>query len=203
GPGLFLAIMWVHPVVLAVTWAHSIIWGTRIPAAELERGTIDVLMGLPVSRARLYVLESVTWVLGAAVVVGLGVLGNKLGSMAVNSDMRAPMGTMIIAACSLYTLMIAVGALAWLVSSLSDRRGKAITIVFVIVVASVLVNYLAQLWKPAEKLAVFSLVHYHRPIDVFNTGKWPARDMAVLLGFAAACWVAGLLVFSRRDLRTV
>ena len=59
GPQLFVAMPWVHPVVLALVWAHAIIVCTRVPAGEVDRGTIDVLLGLPVSRWWLYVTE--TW----------------------------------------------------------------------------------------------------------------------------------------------
>ena len=44
------AFLWVHPVVLALVWAHEIPLCTRTPAGEIDRGTIDVLLSLPVSR---------------------------------------------------------------------------------------------------------------------------------------------------------
>ena len=47
---VLMAIVWVHPVVLALVCAHEMILGTRVPAAEIDRGTIDVLLGWPVSR---------------------------------------------------------------------------------------------------------------------------------------------------------
>ncbi|MHC5008366.1 MAG: hypothetical protein ACYTGF_13520 [Planctomycetota bacterium] len=50
GPEAIMAIAWVHPVVLAIIWTHAIVLGTRVPAGEIDRGTIDVLLGLPVSR---------------------------------------------------------------------------------------------------------------------------------------------------------
>ncbi len=48
------SIPWVHPIVLALVWAHGIILCTRLPAEEIERGTIGVLLALPVSRTRVY-----------------------------------------------------------------------------------------------------------------------------------------------------
>src|SRR5437868_11033489 len=62
-PQLFASIAWVHPVVLALVWAHAIICCTRVPAGEVDRGTIDVLLGLPVSRWSLYVSETLVWIL--------------------------------------------------------------------------------------------------------------------------------------------
>ena len=36
------AFLWVHPVVLALVWSHEITVCTRVPAGEIDRGTIDV-----------------------------------------------------------------------------------------------------------------------------------------------------------------
>src|SRR5262245_44172364 len=46
GSPLFHSIAWVHPVVLALTWAHALVCCTRVPAGEVDRGTVDVLLGL-------------------------------------------------------------------------------------------------------------------------------------------------------------
>src|ERR1700754_3378102 len=32
GPEIFKAIPWVHPVVMALVWAHAIVFCTRVPA---------------------------------------------------------------------------------------------------------------------------------------------------------------------------
>src|SRR5438046_1524766 len=50
GPHMFQAMAWVHPVVLALTWAFVLLSCTRVPAGEVDRGTADVLLGLPVPR---------------------------------------------------------------------------------------------------------------------------------------------------------
>jgi len=50
GPQMFQSIAWVHPVPLALTWAHALLCCTRVPAGEVDRGTADILLGLPVSR---------------------------------------------------------------------------------------------------------------------------------------------------------
>ena len=63
------AILWVHPVVLSLVWAHEIVLCTRIPVSEIDRGTIDVLLGLPVSRRTIYVADSVVWLVSGGLVL--------------------------------------------------------------------------------------------------------------------------------------
>jgi len=40
--------------LLAIVWRHAIVCCTRVPAGEVDRGTIDVLLGLPISRWTLF-----------------------------------------------------------------------------------------------------------------------------------------------------
>ncbi|MCB9883833.1 MAG: hypothetical protein H6834_18750, partial [Planctomycetes bacterium] len=42
-----------HPLIYAMCWAFVLTTGTRIPASEVERGTADLLLTLPISRTRL------------------------------------------------------------------------------------------------------------------------------------------------------
>ena len=202
GPELFTSIAWVHPVPLALVWAGAIVGCTRVPAGEVDRGTIDVLLGLPVSRRQVFLSESaVACAAGIALMAAAGA-GHMLGALGVPPQLRAAPARLIIVLANLLCLYLAVGGIAWLVSSLSDRRGRAITAVFVIVLASFLLNYLAQFWKPAQQLAFLSILHYDRPLTIIRDGTRPTRDMLVLLSVAAAFWTTGGLIFARRDLAT-
>jgi hypothetical protein len=200
GPQMFQSIAWVHPVPLALTWAHALLCCTRVPAGEVDRGTADILFGLPVSRWEVFFSETAVW-LGAGLLVLVATLaGNLLGGLALPSEQRADVRRLFVVLTNLYCLYLAVGGLAWLISSLSDRRGKAITILFVILLALFLLNYLAQFWQPLSKLVFLSPLHFHQPINVLATGRWPVRDMTVLLAAGCVFWITGGLVFARRDL---
>src|SRR5882724_12968839 len=61
GQQMFQAMAWVHPVVLALVWAHAIISCTRVPAGEVDRGTANVLLSLPVSRWEVFISETLVW----------------------------------------------------------------------------------------------------------------------------------------------
>jgi ABC-type transport system involved in multi-copper enzyme maturation permease subunit len=203
GPELFVSIPWVHPVLLAVIWAHAIICCTRVPAGEIDRGTIDVLLSMPVSRWRLYVSDSLVCLLSAVAMFVCALAGNAMGISRVQNVNHPPFASVLVVVTNLLALYLAVGATAWFFSSLSDRRGRAMGVVFVIVVASFLLNYLAQFWEPAQQLAPFGLLRYYRPLFVLRNGDWPTRDLAILLTSAAVLWSAGGVIFSRRDLSTL
>ncbi|MHC4414130.1 MAG: ABC transporter permease subunit [Planctomycetota bacterium] len=209
GPEALFAIAWVHPVVLAIIWTHAIVFCTRVPAGEIDRGTIDVLFGLPVSRWRVYLSETVVLVGSGVFLIGMGLLGHRLGIMTAASGQRPPLGPLTAVTANLFCLYLAVAGLASLVSAVCDRRGRAIAVVFAILLASFLLNFLTQFWEPAEMFSFLSLLNYHKPLVVLRAGGgeawggWPLADMAVLVGFGAATWLAGGIWFARRDICTV
>lgn len=203
GPQMFQAMAWVHPVVLALAWAHAVVCCTRVPAGEVDRGTADVLLGLPVSRWEVFLSETLVWLGCGAAMLAAALAGNLLGGLALPSEQRPQLSRILLVLLNFFCLYGAVGGLAWLVSSLSDRRGRAMTIVFLILLALFLLNYLAQFWQPLEKFVILSPLHYHRPVNVLGSGAWPWRDMGVLTGVGGVMWLAGGVVFARRDLCTV
>ena len=203
GPQMFAAMAWVHPVVLALVWAHALVCCTRVPAGEVDRGTVDVLLGLPVSRWEIFFSETFVWLGCGLVLMAAALVGNVLGGLSLPPGQREHVSRLLVVLLNLYLLYVAVGGLAWLISAVSDRRGRAITIVFLVLLTLFLLNYLAQFWAPLEKIVFLGPLHYYRPITVLGTGAWPLRDLAVLLGAGALLWFLGGVIFSRRDLCTL
>ena len=203
GPQMFHALAWVHPVVLALTWAHALVCCTRIPAGEVDRGTVDVLLGLPVSRREVFLSETFVWLVSGLALLASGLAGNLLGGLALEPEQRPDLPRMLIVLLNFFCLYVAVGGLAWLVSSFSSRRGRAMTIVFLILLVLFLLNYLAQFWPPLGKVVFLSPLHYHRPVEVLVSGVWPWGDLGVLTCAGGLLWLAGGIVFARRDLCTV
>ena len=203
GPDMITSVPWVHPMALALLWAHAITFCTRVPAGEVDRGSVDVLLGLPVSRTQVFTAELLVWLVAGLIVVLMGLLGNIIGSALGGSERGWVSARTLAVIANLYCLYLAVGALAWLVSSLSDRRGRAVAVVFAIVLASFLLNFLAQFWAPAKTVAFLSLLNYHRPLLVLRDTASPFADMLVLLITATVLWIAATLIFTRRDIRTV
>lgn len=202
GPEMFHSIAWVDPLPLALMWAHAMISCTRVPAGEVDRGTVDVILGLPISRWELFLSETLVW-LGCAVLLLLAALtGNLLGSLGLPPAARPHLGKLLMVLFNVFCLYWTIGGLAWLISSVSERRGRALTIVFLIILALFLLNYLAEFWQPLEHIVFLSPLHYHRPVEVMSTGTWPWRDLLVLLGAGAVMWLAAGVIFSRRDLAT-
>ena len=203
GPQMLRSIVWVHPVVLALLLAHAIMFCTRVPVGEVDRGTVDVLLSLPVSRWQIFLSESFIWVVGAVTILAAAFAGNALGGLSFPPVQRAEAWKTLLVLLNLFCLYSAVGGFTWLLSSLSNRRGRAMTTVFIVFLGFFLLGYLAQFWPPLERFVFLSPLHYHRPYKVFLSGIGPWKDMAILFGMGGVLWLAAGVVFSRRDLCTV
>lgn len=202
-PRTLSAFAWVHPIVLALLWAHEITFWTRMPAGEIDRGTIDVLLSFPVSRTRIYCCETLVWLVAGLAVILMGLAGNLIGFQFLAPEFRSEMPKLLAVVSNAYCLYLAVGGVAALVSTLSDHRGRAVGVIFGIVLASFLLNFLAQFWTPAGHVSFLSFLDYYRPLLIFRDSSWPLKDMAILIAIGTAFWAAGLAVFVRRDICTV
>lgn len=200
GPETFLAFPWTHPVILAIFFAHALVSCTRVPAGELDRGTMDVLMSWPVSRWSIVVSEAVVWVISSFVLLAVLLAGNLIGSAFVEPALRPSAVVAVRILPNLWLLYMAVGALTSVCSAMSDRRGRAIAIAFMIVMVSFLLNFIAPFWAPAREIAFLSVMEYYRPISVFQDGAWPLGDMIVLTLLFMLFWTTAGMIFARRDL---
>ena len=197
------AFLWVHPTVLSVLWAHEIMYCTRMPAGEIDRGTVDFLLGLPVSRWKLYAAETIGWLVSGLFIIIFGISGHIITARQLAEDIQPTPAATAIVVCNLFSVYVAVGSIALLISSFSNRRNRAIGGVFAILLFSFLLNFLAQFWEPAKSVAWLSVMEYYRPAIVIQSGQFPATDITILLAIASVCWIAGGVIFCRRSICTV
>ncbi len=192
------AFAWVHPVVLALIWSFEIMFCTRTPAAEIDRGSADMTLALPVSRRQIYLSESVMFVAAGLFMLSCGLLGYLVGSSGTEGALRLPILVKILG--NLFCVYLAVGGVAFMASSFCNRRGHAVGLAFAATLASFFLNFLVQNWAPAKSAAFLSLLHYYKPMNVVRAAQWPLADMATLAGTGALFWLVGWLIFRRRDI---
>ena len=203
GPTFLQAFPWVHPVVLSVAWAHEITFCTRLPAGEIDRGTIDFLLGFPVTRGQVYVCDGIVLFSCGVVLTAALLLGNLLGT-ALAEGGETPKGSVLgLVLVNFLALYFAVGGLGYLVTACCDRRGRAVATLFVILLVSFLINFVAEFWQPARALRWFSVLSYYQPIVILREEALAIADVVGLVAVGAATWWCGGWVFSRRDICTV
>lgn len=200
-PSGLMSVGFAHPFVQLVIWSFTLAYCTRVIVGEIEAGTADLLMTLPVSRTRIYVTVSAVWFAAGAALAAMPWLGTCAGQYLCHKG-PFDLGRLAMVSANLFCLYLAVGAGALWLSAISARRGRAIGILTGLLLGSFLLNFFAVIWKPAEKIAFLGVLNYYQPLPTIAGGEWPLRNMTVLLVATAICWTGGLMQFRRRDILT-
>ena len=196
--GAFASVAWAHPVVLALVWAHAITLFTRVPAGEADRGTLDLFLGLPVGRWQLWWHEGLVGGAAAALVTMAAMVGALAGAAA--GGVRLPGSTLALLAVNLACLAALMAGFAALASAVSAHQAPARGAAVGLAVGAVLLHYLGQFWAAAGRFVFLSPIHYYRPLPIIQQGRVQPGDLITLAAAALALWIAGGLVFTRRDL---
>jgi len=199
------AIAWSHPIVLTLLSAHAIMVCTRVLAGEVERGTVDVLLALPVSRWRLLCCETLAWVMSGVVVLGGVYAGSYVGAQFIKPEFRPEWSKLLMVWCNLGLVYLVIGCFALLLAHITDRRGRAVLGVIVVTIFSLLINFLHTLDASLEftkRLAFMSFLEYYKPFGMLISGEWPWKDLSILALAASVLWVSTGIVLARRDVTT-
>jgi beta-exotoxin I transport system permease protein len=143
------------PLLLMV---FAISHGARLVAGEEDRGTLDLLAALPVSRTRVLLVKAV------ALLVTLGLLGVALGITVIAAaplvDLRVEIAGLAAAVLSQVLLAALFGALALGLGAATGRHGLAIGASTALAVGAYLVRSLGALTNASEWLQRISPVYW-------------------------------------------
>jgi ABC-2 type transport system permease protein len=198
----YLSVAFTHPVYIAIATVALVGFAARSLAGEMERGTIQLALSRPVSRARVYLAR----VLGLVAIALLLSLAGPLGMLAGLAAAR-PAGNFeerhfVPAALATLLLFWAIGGLTLLGSAAADTAGRCVAWATTGLVLFYFVDYLAELWDVLEPIEPLSIFDYFDPAHALVRGSVRASDAAVLLAVGLIGTLGGCLVFLRRDLPT-
>jgi ABC-2 type transport system permease protein len=184
------------PILLLV---FAIGAGSRAIAGEEERGTLDLLLSLPISRRSVLVQKFASTAVELAVLCGIlwlstAASGPPLELDVPPSDLAAAVGMMYLFALGMGTITLAVGCG-------TGRRGVAIGVGSAVAVASFLLSSLAPLADATEPLQKASPFYYASGATPLANGFDPVHG-ALLVAIVVVALAAATWAFGRRDLRT-
>jgi len=175
----------------------AIVAGSSMLAGDEESGTLDLVLGHPVSRTALFAGRALAFlvaIIGILVLNWIGFLigipGSGLGLSAI--EIARPF-------VSLFAVLMIFGTLALVLSMLLPSRRMAAMISGILMVASFFITALAKIDANLEKVAKISPINYYQgglAIDGVKWG-WAAGLVGVSLLFVLIAWWR----FERRDIR--
>ncbi|MGE3180975.1 MAG: hypothetical protein AB7N71_05040 [Phycisphaerae bacterium] len=190
---------YVHPVLLVICTGYLTTECSRSLVGEIDRGSADVLLSLPISRLNIYVSVTAVWVLVASILCLMPGTGIWLATRFIQLYEPVDATRFFQLAPNFFLLLLAIGAITMLMSSFMIRRGFVIASVVAYIVASFLLNYLTTFWSDIEIVANLGLLQHYQPLVQMREGAFPQADMAVLVIIAMVAWTVGLFFYTRRD----
>lgn len=167
-------------------------------AGEIERGTMSLLLALPVSRSKLYVSKYVAGVLALAIFT--------LFSSAVVIPL-AGLSNIDVNAANVWRVTLLSFAFGWSVFSLSfmfSAMLKERSRVYFVVGGGLMLMYVANLVSglvnSLDKFKYVSFFHYYTPDKALVGGKLSISSCALFAIVALISTAVGYFVFNKRDI---
>lgn len=167
-------------------------------AADIERGRMDLLLSLPISRARLLVekyaslivpITVVNIVTGIAVYAGTVVIGHAIDPVAI-----------VMVHLLSIPYLLACAAIGLVFSVVLDRADIAQRAALGALFVLYLVESLATSTEQFEALKYLSPTYYYAPTDVLVRESYAVVDTAILGGMAVGLLFCSYLLFKNRDI---
>ncbi|MFI7173401.1 ABC transporter permease subunit [Streptomyces spororaveus] len=196
----------VAPAVAGTAQASADAGGPRAlaaaaVAADVESGTIELVVVRPVSRNRLLAERTAAVVIAALALNAAATLTVAAGVW-LSPDIHRDVPLSGVFAAGLmgcgFALCLAGPALA--VSAWGSRRAQVIGATIAIGAVGFAVNFIALAWSKAAPLRFISPFHYYTPGDALAQGHvlWP--QLVVLVGVGVVGLVLGHALLMKRDL---
>lgn len=196
---------WNHPFFLIMVSVWAIIRGSAAVAAEVERGTMDLLLSRPVSRTA-YLASQVGVALAGLFVLAVGLAAGASIAVHYNTLRVTPDPWALIGpAVNLAALGLPIYGYTLLASSIDHVRWRPTWIGSSLTLAALIASVIAgqpvfadEWWQPwLERASIFSA---YSPVEVVTKGQTLAPHLAILAGVGAPCIVLAFVIFAYRDL---
>lgn len=196
---------WNHPFIILMAAMFAIGRGANAVGAEIERGTLDMVMSRPVSRSAYLGAQVLATTMGL-LAIAAALAGGAYAATFYNVLKSPPsLGLLLKPAFNLAALAFPMYGYTLLFSSMDIVRWRALTAGSALTLAGFIARVISLIpvfkdswWQPwAERGSLFTL---YNPVDAAAGRGHYEQDVAILLGLGAACIALAFLAFARRDL---
>jgi ABC-2 type transport system permease protein len=196
----YLSLGFTHPLYIVLAGAAVIGFAARSLAGEMDRGIIQIPLSRRISRQAVYMSRLV----GVAVICILltitGPLGLVAGLLYARPEGEFAYGHLGAVALNGLALFWAIGGLSLWGSAVAGTAGRVVAWAISLLVVSYFVDYFAGIWDPLKAIQFLSLFEYYDPTQALVSGQAATVDLITLAIVGALAAVAGLVIFTRRDL---
>lgn len=181
---------------------YAVLDGTDTLAGEEDRGTLELLIAMPLSRWQIVTAKAIAMVLAASIV--LAVTGLTALTIFKRLEIKTAVGAIevFMGIMSAWTITVGFMMISLFLGSLLPTRRFASMTATIVFAASYFVERFTIFADALRPVSRWSLFHYFNATATLFTDGVKARDLIVLLGTAVVFFVLSLACFMRRDVTT-
>ena len=188
-----------HPFSLVGSIAMVMVAAT-LPAAEREKGLLELFLARPLPRA-LYLLSVVLFVVVVAVVLPAGLLlGTALGLRVVESPAEVGWMGYIPSALATALLLLAIGSYTLLFATGARRRGIAVAQGVAFTLLFYWMDFMGDYWDTLVYARKASPFYYFDPGQASFGAGASAAEITVLSSITLGMFLLALFNFQKEDL---
>jgi ABC-2 type transport system permease protein len=179
--------------------AYPVVIGMRVTADEETDGMMDILLSLPVERARVVVEKVAAYLLTMVLLTGVIFVGVWVGAQLIKVPLNT--GRLVESTLNLLPTLTFVLAVTVFVGALLGRRSWALGVVTTFVLGSYMLDTIGGMAKESMvgSLRLLSFFNHYNPSGVMQFGlSWPT--VMGLLALSVVLFAGGVWAFQRRDI---
>jgi ABC-2 type transport system permease protein len=199
-----VSILYVHVVTFLICVGWALGRGSDSITGEISRGTMDLILTLPIWRVSVIVIPAVVTAVGSVLLSAAVMLGTWLGLLCVRFDSPVAMTEFLPGAVNLACMTFCVTAITTLISAGIRDRWMAFALSGGFYVVELVIKLIARMWPAGKWLFSLTFLSAFEPQELIlgtNSGSHTAlRYNLTLLGLGLLCYAAAVWIFNRRDI---
>ncbi|MBN1394864.1 MAG: ABC transporter permease subunit [Pirellulales bacterium] len=199
-----LSILYTHLITLLVCVGWALGRGSDSISGEIGRGTMDLLLALPVRRVSVLIVPAVAATAGAAVLAFSVWAGMCLGLLSIEFENPPAPRMFLPGAWNLFAMTFCFTGITALFSSWNRDRWRTILQAGGFFVFSLMVKIVARMWADGAWLGYFSFLSLFEPQELIlvppPSGWSGLSDDLLLIAIGLVCYAVAALIFWCRDI---
>jgi ABC-2 type transport system permease protein len=197
-------VLYIDVVTMLVCVGWALGRGSDVVSGEIARGTMDLILSLPVWRVTVLVAHAVVTAVGSLLLAACVHLGIVIGLACVHFQNRPSIAVFLPATLNLFCMVFCFTAITTLASSWGRDRWATIGAAGGFFIFSLIVKMVARMWPKGKLLFSFSFLSAFEPLPLVLTPDavphMALRYDLTLLGVGLLCYAVAAVIFSYRDI---
>ncbi len=199
-----LSILYVHVVTLLICVGWALGRGSDSITGEISRGTMDLILTLPIWRVSVVVIPAIVTAIGSALLAAAVMLGTWLGLACVRFDSPVAVMDFLPGAVNLACMTFCITGITTLISAGIRDRWMAFALAGGLYIAELVVKLVARMWPAGRWLFYLTFLTPFEPQELILASD-PASHVALrcnltLIALGLASYAVAVVVFNRRDI---